>query len=180
MEVKCKPVLPTYPISRVVFVASSCSTVMFHCQEFGITPRGFFPKLGETDGFAKDAGVSNERFVLTPMTNGAVFAIPSSMPTDSRWKNWPPPTRNAVFPLPNTSQAIPTRGAMGWLLLLISARLPPGVPFDSGRFKPRPVRNFAAYAEGVGPGRIIVPLHASDGLVLACAALQEEALQFAQ
>ena len=40
--------------------------------------------LGETDGFAKDAGVSNDRFVLTPMTNGAVFAIPSSMPTNSR------------------------------------------------------------------------------------------------
>src|SRR5260370_18241596 len=114
------------------------------------------------------------------MTNGAVFAIPSSMPTDSRWKNWPPPTRNAVFPLPNTSQAIPTRGAMVWLLLLISARLPPGVPFDSGRLTPRTEGNLAASAQGGVPGAIIVPLHASDGLVLACAALQEEALQFAQ
>src|SRR5205823_7012946 len=115
-----------------------------------------------------------------PMTNGAVFAIPSSMPTNSRWKNWPPPKRSAVFPLPNTSQAIPTRGAMLWLLLLIRARFAPGVPFDSGRFTPRPERNLAASAQGVVPGTIIVPLQASDGLDFACEALQAEGLQFAQ
>ncbi len=82
--------------------------------------------------------------------------------------------------LPNTSQAIPTRGAIVWLLLLIRARFAPGVPLDSGRFTPRPARNLAASAQGVVPGTIIVPLQASDGLVFASEALQLEALQFAQ
>src|ERR1700730_16813800 len=111
------------------------------------------------------------------MTNGAVFAIPSSMPTNSRWKNWPPPRRSAVFPLPNTSHATPTRGAILWL---IRARFVPGVPFDSGRLTPRPERNLAASAQGVVPGTIIVPLQASDGLVFASDALQAEGLQFDQ
>src|SRR5277367_1998001 len=114
------------------------------------------------------------------MTNGAVRAIPSSMPTSSRWKNWPPPKRNAVLPLPNTYQATPTRGAISWLLLLIRARFAPGVPFESGRLTPRPERNLAASAHGVVPGTMMVPLQASEGLAFASEALQAEGLQFAQ
>src|ERR1035438_4377257 len=137
IEVRWMPALPTYPTCRDVLRASSRSTERFHCQLFGTTARGSLAALGDTAGLAKGEGVSRVRVSCAPMTNGALCAKLSSIPTNSRWKNCPIPARIAVLPSPFTSQATPMRGAMLWLLLFTRARLDPGVPLERGKFTPR-------------------------------------------
>jgi len=163
-----------------MFRASSLSTDRFHCQLFGITARGFSAPLGDTCGLTSGEGVSRVLTSVAVISNGAVKANCSSKPTGSRWKNCPPPTRTAVLPSPLTSQAMPSRGAMEWLLLFTKARLLPGVPLESGRLMPSAASCAAAAAHGEVPGTITTPLHASEGFAAASVGLQSARLKLAQ
>src|ERR1700733_1572345 len=84
MEVRCSPVLPTYPICRVVLRATCCSTDRVHCRALGMKPPVYLLALGETEELVSGVTASIERLVLMPMTNGALRARFSAMPTSSR------------------------------------------------------------------------------------------------
>src|SRR5271156_742053 len=163
-----------------MFRANCLSTDTFHCQLFGITARGFSAPLGDTCGFTSGEGVPSVRTSVAVISNGAVNANCSNKPTGSRWKNCPPPTRTAVFPSPLTSQAMPTRGAIAWLLLLTKARFVPGVPLDNGKLTPSAASCAAAAAHGEVPGTTMTPLQASEGFAAASVGLQSAWLKLAQ
>src|SRR6266536_3398696 len=160
------PRLPTYPSWNVVALLISCSTVKFHCHELGTTARGFFAIFGDELPAPGGSGSVREgplsvRCTVVLIEKGALPASLVKIFTCSRWKNCPAPARIAVFPFPNTSHAIPRRGAIRWLLFSMSARFGPGVP------ELKLVPNFAfASPQGSVPGTTTTPLQASlTGLV---------------
>src|SRR6185437_2164325 len=127
--------------------------------------------LGETARLPSGGAASSGRAVLALITNGALLASRSASPTASRVKNCPAPKRSAVLPLPKTSHARPTLGAMLWLFCSTRAEFGPGVPSEGGSSTPEPARNFLWSAHGVVPGTIRMPLQASPGLAAASDAL---------
>ncbi len=113
MDVRCSPMLPTYPSCKVVLRATSCSTDTFHCHEFGMIPPVVLDALGDTDGLANGVGASMRAVgvcaddewcgVSEPFGETHRFPLEELAGADCAL---------LFLPSPRTSQAMPTRGAI--------------------------------------------------------------------
>src|SRR6266850_6313463 len=135
------PRFATQPTSSLLFLHRAVSVVRFHCQLLDCLGLGSSPWCGEPPRETSNAQPCVTQMLAFPACNGlgvpsgflAVITVkaPSKVLTEpvltpngvlfermlmasrrSREKNWPTPARRAKRPVPNTSQAMPTRGAI--------------------------------------------------------------------